>query len=37
MLRFLEMMNRHSDELAVMIVAEDGKVFSDAQGEVARG
>jgi malonate-semialdehyde dehydrogenase (acetylating) / methylmalonate-semialdehyde dehydrogenase len=37
MLRFLELMNRHSNELAAIITAEHGKVFSDAQGEVARG
>jgi malonate-semialdehyde dehydrogenase (acetylating)/methylmalonate-semialdehyde dehydrogenase len=37
MLRFLELMNKHSDELAAIITAEHGKVFSDAQGEVARG
>ncbi|CAD6545850.1 Putative 3-oxopropanoate dehydrogenase [Paraburkholderia hiiakae] len=37
MLRFLELMNRHKDELAAIITAEHGKVFSDAQGEVARG
>jgi len=37
MLRFLELMNQHTDELAAIIVAEHGKVFSDAQGEVARG
>ncbi|MCX5541326.1 CoA-acylating methylmalonate-semialdehyde dehydrogenase [Paraburkholderia sp. CNPSo 3076] len=37
MLRFLELMNRHADELAAIITAEHGKVFSDAQGEVARG
>jgi malonate-semialdehyde dehydrogenase (acetylating)/methylmalonate-semialdehyde dehydrogenase len=37
MLRFLELMNRHHDELAAIIMAEHGKVFSDAQGEVARG
>ena len=30
-------MNRHRDTLAAMITAEHGKVFSDAQGEVARG
>ncbi|MFD2299622.1 CoA-acylating methylmalonate-semialdehyde dehydrogenase [Paracidovorax citrulli] len=35
--RFLELMNRHRDELAAMITAEHGKVFTDAQGEVARG
>ncbi len=37
MLRFLELMNRHQDELAAMITAEHGKVFADARGEVARG
>ncbi|HEX7914078.1 MAG TPA: CoA-acylating methylmalonate-semialdehyde dehydrogenase [Paraburkholderia sp.] len=37
MLRFLELMNRHADELAAIITAEHGKVFSDAKGEVARG
>jgi len=37
MLRFLELMNKHSNELAAIITAEHGKVFSDAQGEVARG
>ncbi|HLX02181.1 MAG TPA: CoA-acylating methylmalonate-semialdehyde dehydrogenase [Trinickia sp.] len=37
MLRFLELMNKHADELAAIITAEHGKVFSDAQGEVARG
>ncbi len=37
MLKFLELMNRHKDELAAMITAEHGKVFSDAQGEVMRG
>ncbi|MCP3713227.1 CoA-acylating methylmalonate-semialdehyde dehydrogenase [Paraburkholderia sp. CNPSo 3274] len=37
MLRFLELMNRHADDLAAIITAEHGKVFSDAQGEVARG
>ncbi|WP_118180524.1 CoA-acylating methylmalonate-semialdehyde dehydrogenase [Paraburkholderia phosphatilytica] len=37
MLRFLELMNRHADELAAIITAEHGKVFTDAQGEVARG
>jgi len=36
-LRFLELMNKHRDELAAIITAEHGKVFSDAQGEVARG
>ncbi|MCY0389379.1 CoA-acylating methylmalonate-semialdehyde dehydrogenase [Robbsia sp. Bb-Pol-6] len=37
MFAFLELMNRHKDELAAIITAEHGKVFSDAQGEVARG
>jgi malonate-semialdehyde dehydrogenase (acetylating)/methylmalonate-semialdehyde dehydrogenase len=35
--RFLNLMNEHVDELAAMITAEHGKVFTDAQGEVARG
>jgi malonate-semialdehyde dehydrogenase (acetylating)/methylmalonate-semialdehyde dehydrogenase len=35
--KFLELMNAHTDTLAAMITAEHGKVFSDAQGEVARG
>ncbi|MBV8500921.1 MAG: CoA-acylating methylmalonate-semialdehyde dehydrogenase [Paucibacter sp.] len=37
MLDFLSLMNRHRDEIAAMITAEHGKVFSDAQGEVQRG
>ncbi len=37
MLRFLELLNRHKDELAHLITAEHGKVFTDAQGEVERG
>jgi len=37
MLRFLELMAAHKDELAAIITAEHGKVFSDAQGEVSRG
>jgi malonate-semialdehyde dehydrogenase (acetylating) / methylmalonate-semialdehyde dehydrogenase len=37
MFRFLELLNRHRDELARMITAEHGKVFTDAQGEVTRG
>jgi malonate-semialdehyde dehydrogenase (acetylating)/methylmalonate-semialdehyde dehydrogenase len=37
MQRFLELLNQHKDELAAMITAEHGKVFTDAQGEVARG
>ncbi|GAB1388281.1 MAG: putative methylmalonic acid semialdehyde dehydrogenase MmsA [Rubrivivax sp.] len=34
---FLALLNQHRDELAAMITAEHGKVFSDAQGEVMRG
>ena len=37
MFKFLELMNRNADRLAAIIVAEHGKVFSDAQGEVTRG
>ncbi len=37
MFRFLELINAHRDELAAIITAEHGKVFSDAQGELARG
>ena len=35
--KYLELLNRHSDELAAIITAEHGKVFTDAQGEVTRG
>ena len=35
--KFLELLNRHRDELAHLITAEHGKVFTDAQGEVTRG
>ena len=34
---FLALLNQHRDELAAMITAEHGKVFTDAQGEVMRG
>ena len=37
MFKFLELLNTHKDALAHMITAEHGKVFTDAQGEVARG
>jgi malonate-semialdehyde dehydrogenase (acetylating) / methylmalonate-semialdehyde dehydrogenase len=37
MFRFKELLDRHGDEVAALITAEHGKVFSDAQGEVARG
>jgi malonate-semialdehyde dehydrogenase (acetylating)/methylmalonate-semialdehyde dehydrogenase len=35
--KFLALMNEHRDTLAALITAEHGKVFTDAQGEVARG
>ncbi|WP_163559676.1 CoA-acylating methylmalonate-semialdehyde dehydrogenase [Halomonas sp. NO4] len=35
--KFLELLNAHKDELARAITKEHGKVFTDAQGEVARG
>jgi len=35
--KFIELLNSHKDELAHLITAEHGKVFSDAQGEVSRG
>jgi malonate-semialdehyde dehydrogenase (acetylating) / methylmalonate-semialdehyde dehydrogenase len=35
--KFLELLNLHKDDLARMITAEHGKVFTDAQGEVSRG
>ena len=35
--KFLQLLNENTDTLAAMITAEHGKVFSDAQGEVARG
>ena len=37
MFKFLQLMTEHRDELATIITSEHGKVFSDAQGEVARG
>ncbi|MBT9467084.1 aldehyde dehydrogenase family protein, partial [Hydrogenophaga sp.] len=37
MFKFLELVNLHKDKLAHLITAEHGKVFTDAQGEVARG
>ncbi|NYE26247.1 CoA-acylating methylmalonate-semialdehyde dehydrogenase [Pigmentiphaga litoralis] len=37
MFKFVELLNAHKDELAHLITAEHGKVFTDAQGEVARG
>jgi malonate-semialdehyde dehydrogenase (acetylating)/methylmalonate-semialdehyde dehydrogenase len=35
--QFLTLLLQHKDRLAAMITAEHGKIFSDAQGEVARG
>ncbi len=35
--RFRELLEAHADEIAAAIVAEHGKVFSDARGEVQRG
>ncbi len=37
MFKFLELLNQRKDELAHLITAEHGKVFTDAQGEVTRG
>jgi malonate-semialdehyde dehydrogenase (acetylating) / methylmalonate-semialdehyde dehydrogenase len=37
MFKFLELLNLHKDDLARLITAEHGKVFTDAQGEVTRG
>ena len=37
MFKFLELLNQSKDELARVITAEHGKVFTDAQGEVSRG
>jgi malonate-semialdehyde dehydrogenase (acetylating) / methylmalonate-semialdehyde dehydrogenase len=37
MFKFLELLHVHRDDLARMITAEHGKVFTDAQGEVTRG
>src|SRR5262245_1600250 len=36
MFEFKNLIEKHRDELAGMISAEHGKVFSDAQGEVTR-
>ena len=35
--KFLELLNQNKDALAHLITAEHGKVFTDSQGEVARG
>ena len=37
MFKYLELLNAKRDELASIITAEHGKVFTDAQGEVTRG
>src|SRR2546428_3991349 len=37
MFRFKELIERHMDELAVLIASEHGKVLSDAKGSVQRG
>ena len=37
MFKFLDLLNQNKDKLAQLITAEHGKVFTDAQGEVARG
>src|SRR5712691_1355729 len=37
MFKFLELLHRDHDALARVISEEHGKIFSDAQGEVARG
>ena len=37
MFKFKELVERHSAELASLITAEHGKVFSDAEGEITRG
>ena len=37
MFKFLQLLNERKDELAHLITAEHGKVFTDAQGEVSRG
>ena len=37
MFKFKELLETHTDELAALISAEHGKVFSDAKGEVTRG
>ena len=35
--KYLQLLNEHRDQLAAIITAEHGKVFTDAQGEVTRG
>ena len=37
LINFKTLLDKHQDELAALITAEHGKVFSDAKGEVVRG
>jgi len=37
MFKFKELLERHTGELAALITAEHGKVFTDAEGEITRG
>ncbi len=37
MFRFRDLVERYADDIAKLLVAEHGKVFSDARGEVQRG
>src|SRR3981189_2082398 len=37
MFRFKELIERHMDELALLIASEHGKVLSDAKGSIQRG
>ncbi|MDN2702768.1 CoA-acylating methylmalonate-semialdehyde dehydrogenase, partial [Janthinobacterium sp. SUN100] len=37
MFKFKELLEEHADQLAALITAEHGKVFTDAKGEVTRG
>ena len=37
MFKFKELIEKHADEIAELITAEHGKVFSDAKGELTRG
>jgi malonate-semialdehyde dehydrogenase (acetylating) / methylmalonate-semialdehyde dehydrogenase len=37
MFKFVELLNKHRDDIARVITSEHGKVFTDAQGEVTRG
>lgn len=37
LMRYLQLLNQHHDELASIVSREHGKVFTDAKGEVMRG